>query len=475
MNLTVDVLVIGFGTAGKLIAARMGRNGARVAMVEQSDQMYGGTCINIGCVPTKSLVHLAETHDPEADPGDSFRDAAQRTKHMTARMRARNYGTLESIDAVTIITGHASFVDAHNVMVATHNDTLVITADVIVIDAGSEPVIPDIVGVGSSIHTYTSTGLLANTERPPRLAIIGGGGVGVEFASVHSQFCTAVTILEQSEALFGLEDDDVAASATELLEQAGVTIRTSARVIKITDHSRSATILYSAGGVVRSVEAEAILIAVGRVPSVLGLGLSNAGVSLTSRGAIAVDEYLRTSQSHIYAVGDVNGGPQFTYIAHDDGRIVLDHLAGTGTRSTADREALPYTVFLSPPLARVGLTEREARAQGRAIDVMAMRVADLADMPRSEIVGDTRGLIKFVVDAGTDEILGAALLCVDAQELINLVALAMRTHVTATALRDSIFTHPSSSEAIGEVLGSRQPVTVPHQAAYLLALSEHPA
>ena len=475
MNLTVDVLVIGFGTAGKLVAAGMGRNGARVAMVEQSDQMYGGTCINIGCVPTKSLVHLAETRDPRAEPDDWFRDAAQRTKHTTTRMRSRNYAMLEGIDAVTVITGHASFVDAHNVMVATHNDTLVVTADVIVIDAGSEPVIPDIVGVGSSVHTYTSTGLLASTERPPRLAVIGGGSVGVEFASLYGQFGTAVTILEQSEALFEREDDDVAAAATELLEQAGVTICTGARVIKITDHARSATILYSAGGVVRSVEAEAVLIAAGRVPAVLGLGLSNAEVRVTSQGAIAVDEYLRTSQPHIYAVGDINGGPQFTYVSHDDGRIVLDQLAGDASRSTMDREALPYTVFLSPPLTRVGLTEREAQTQGRMIDVVAMRRGGtLADMPRSEIVGDTRGLIKFVVDAVTDEILGAALLCVDAQELINLVALAMRSHVTATALRDSIFTHPSSSEAIGEVLGARRSVAS-RRAAYVLALSEHPA
>ncbi|MFC9080106.1 FAD-dependent oxidoreductase [Streptomyces sp. NPDC057062] len=167
----------------------------------------------------------------------------------------------------------------------------------------------------------------------------------------------------------------------------------------------------------------------------------------TAHGAIEVDEYLRTSRPHIFAMGDVNGGPQFTYISLDDYRIVADQLSGEGKRSTTDRVAVPYTLFMTPPLARVGLTENEARAAGRSVRVASKAVAAMAAMPRASIVGEVRGLMKFVVDAETDEILGAALLSVDAQELVNTVALAMRSGVTASGLRDAIWTHPSSTEA----------------------------
>ena len=170
---------------------------------------------------------------------------------------------------------------------------------------------------------------------------------------------------------------------------------------------------------------------------------------------IEVDEYLRTSQPHIYALGDVNGGPQLTYVALDDARIVIDQLLGEGRRTTTDRVAVPHTLFLTPPLATVGLTEREARAEGHNIRVAAGKVADIIAMPRAYTVEETRGVMKFIVDADTDLILGAALLSIDAQEVINTVALAMRHGITATELRDSIYTHPSSTEAFNEVFGKQ--------------------
>jgi pyruvate/2-oxoglutarate dehydrogenase complex dihydrolipoamide dehydrogenase (E3) component len=182
------------------------------------------------------------------------------------------------------------------------------------------------------------------------------------------------------------------------------------------------------------------------------LGLEAAGIATDARGAIVVDEHLRTSQPHVFAIGDVNGGPQFTYISLDDSRIVADQLLGDGTRAVTDRVAVPQTVFMTPPLSTVGITERDAVEQGRRILVAAKPVAQIVGMPRAKILRETRGVMKFVIDADTDLILGAALLSVDSQELINTIALAIRSAVTATRLRDGIYTHPSSTEAFNEVL-----------------------
>lgn len=220
------------------------------------------------------------------------------------------------------------------------------------------------------------------------------------------------------------------------------------------DGSESATVTYRAGAVTSTMDADTVLVALGRAPVTHGLGLDAAGVRTTPHGAIEVNSHLRTTQPHIHAIGDVNGGPQHTYVSLDDHRIVLDQLTGAGTRSTADRVAVPHTVFTTPPLARVGLTETQARAAGQPVRIAGKPVAQIAAMPRARIVGDTRGVMKFVVDAVTDQVLGAAPQCVDAQELINVVALAMRHEVTATELRDAIYTHPSSTEAFNEVLAN---------------------
>ena len=202
-----------------------------------------------------------------------------------------------------------------------------------------------------------------------------------------------------------------------------------------------------------SITADAFLPATGRRPATERLNLAAAGVETNDRGAIVVDEHLRTSQTHIFALGDVNGGPQFTYVSLDDARIVIDQLLGKGVRSTADRVAVPRTLFITPPLATVGLTEREARAEGRNIAVARELVADIVAMPRAYTVEETRGVMRFILDADTDQILGAAILSIDAQEIINLIALAMRQKVTATELKSAIYTHPSSTEALNEVLG----------------------
>jgi pyruvate/2-oxoglutarate dehydrogenase complex dihydrolipoamide dehydrogenase (E3) component len=456
--LHVDLLVIGFGKGGKTIAAAMGRRGQRVVMVEQSDQMYGGTCINIGCVPTKALVHDAESRRSGDAPKHWYARAVTRKADLTALLRGKNFDMLDVIDSVTVVTGRATFVGSREVEVRAGTDLLRICAETVVIDTGSEPVIPEIPGVHDNPRVTTSTTLIATEDLPARLVVIGGGYVGIELAGMYAQFGSQVTVLESAERVFGREDEDVAAAAREILERQGVTFLTGVRATSIRDADDGATVSYegagpgdAGGGVVTG---DLVLLAAGRRPVTAGLGLEAAGVRTGEIGAIEVDEHLQTSAAGVFAVGDVNGGPQFTYISLDDSRVVLDQLVGSGERSTADRVAVPYTVFLSPPLARVGLTEREARKAGHDVLVASKAVASLAAMPRARIVEQTDGLMKFVVDAGSGLVLGAALLCVDSQELINTVALAMRHGVRAAELRDAIYTHPSSTEGFNEVLAA---------------------
>jgi pyruvate/2-oxoglutarate dehydrogenase complex dihydrolipoamide dehydrogenase (E3) component len=467
-NLSVDLLVIGFGKGGKTLAATMGRLGRRVVMVEQSDQMYGGTCINIGCVPTKALIHRASARPADADPESWYAESVASTASLTSTMRGKNFTMLDSIDSVTVVTGTASFLDDKRVQVVAGDDRLEITAETIVINTGADNVLPDIPGLRDSAHLVTGTDLIGSPDLPRRMAVIGGGYQGIEFAAMLSRYGTEVTVLESAERILPREDEDVAEAVAQILRDEGITLLTGARVTGVEDAAGSggdaadgadaaavgATVRFELGGTAGSVTADAVLAAAGRAPRTAELNLEAAGVRTNARGAIEVDEHLRTSRPHIFAVGDVNGGPQFTYISLDDSRIVADQLLGKGERSTDDRVAVPYTLFMTPPLARVGMTEQQARAAGRPVRIASKAIAAMAAMPRASIMGDTRGLMKFVVDAETDEVLGAALLSIDAQELINTVALAMRSGFTASRLRDSIWTHPSSTEAFNEVLAT---------------------
>ncbi|MCI2420872.1 FAD-dependent oxidoreductase [Saccharopolyspora sp. K220] len=449
-SLNADVLVVGFGKGGKIVAARFGELGKRVVLVERSEHMYGGTCPNVGCVPTKALVHHSRKgHDGDL-PQERYERSVNIVQDLTALFRAGNYEALDSTDTVTVVTGEAVFLDPRTVTV---ND-LTITADTILINTGSEPIIPDIPGLRLSKYLRTSTELIESTTLPPRLAILGGGYLGIEFASIYQQFGSQVTMFEAAPKILRNADDDVAAAAEEILRDEGIEIIARADVVEVIDSDDAATVVYERDGERHSVQVDAILAAAGRKPATEGLGLEAAGVRVTDRGAVEVDEYLRTSQPHIFALGDVNGGPQFTYISLDDSRIVLDQLIGGGKRTTTDRVAVPHTLFMTPPLATVGLTEREARTAGRAVRIAKQPVAEIVAMPRAYAVEETRGLMKFVLDAETDEILGAALLSVDAQELINTVALAIRHGLKSADLRDAIYTHPSSTEAFNDVLGA---------------------
>jgi pyruvate/2-oxoglutarate dehydrogenase complex dihydrolipoamide dehydrogenase (E3) component len=449
----VDLLVIGFGKAGKTVAAAMGRLGKLVVLVERSERMYGGTCPNIGCVPSKGLWHRSNKRRPSDPMQEFYGQAVEAVQEIREFMRTGNYEGLNALETVRVVTGIAVFVDPHTVSVDTGSVRLTISAEAILIDTGAEPSLPDIPGLRESRHTVTSTELMETRVLPERLAIIGGGYIGIEFAGIYRHFGSQVTLFERGPTLLPLSDDDVAAAAVEIILGDGIEFVARARVLEIQDTESGATVVYEQDGRGHSIEVDTVLVAAGRTPVTRELGLDAAGVRTTNDGFVEVDENLRTSQPHIYAAGDENGGPQHTYISLDDGRIVLDQLVGSGRRSTADRAAVPRTIFMTPPLATVGLTEREALEAGHRVRIGSQRVADILAMPRAYAVEETRGLMKFVIDADTDEILGAALLSIDAQELINTVALAMRHGIKASELRDTIFTHPSSMEAFNDVLG----------------------
>ncbi len=330
--------------------------------------------------------------------GSSTRSA--QVQELTARFRAGNYDSLNNADTITVITGDARFVDPHTVAVGNGADQLTITADTILINTGSEPVIADVPGLADSSRLVTNVDLIKNTTLPGRLAVIGGGYLGIEFASMYHRFGSQVSVFEASARILGREDDDVASAAAKILTDEGVDIVAGATVLEVRDGANDTTITYEKNGRRHTLVADAVLAATGRTPVTEGLELAKAGIRTTERGAIEVDEHLRTSQPHIFALGDVNGGPQFTYISLDDSRIVLDQLIGEGKRTTTDRVAVPATLFMTPPLATVGLTEKQARAEGHQVKIARQNVADIVAMPRADIVEETRGLMKFVIDAG---------------------------------------------------------------------------
>lgn len=432
-TLHADLLVIGWGKGGKTLAAEAAAAGWRVVMIERDPGMIGGACINVACVPTKTLVHAAAEQTP-------FVEAVARRDTLVGKLNDVNKGMLADLDHVTILMGEASFTGERRVAVQAGGERVQVTADHLIVNTGSRPRPLDVPG-GDLPHVHDST-TLQHAPLPARLVIVGGGPIGLEFADMFARFGSEVTVLNR-DPLLAREDDDVAASVREALTDAGVRVVEGVDVIEVTPE-----VVRTTGGDFR---ADAVLAAIGRLP-VVPEGADAAGIELDDRGWIRVDDELRATASGTWAVGDVKGGPQFTYISYDDHRIVGAQLFGEGGRSRADRVAVPTTTFLTPPLARVGLTEREAREQGRDVVVHAQKVADIAVMPRPKTVGETHGIIKIVVDATTDEVLGCAWHGIDAQEVINLVALAMRAGVTASELRDGIWIHLSSTEALNGVL-----------------------
>lgn len=450
-----DVIIIGFGKGGKTLAAEFAKRGQKVAIIERSDKMYGGTCINIGCIPTKTLVHQAKMASALKDAtfeerSEFYRNAVSVKESVTSTLRNKNYHNLADNPNVTVYTGIGSFVSADVVAVRTATEKIRLTSKQIIINTGAETVIPPIEGVAGNPFVYTSTSIMELADLPRRLVIIGGGYIGLEFASMYASFGSQVTVLESYPELIAREDRDIAASVKETLEKKGIVFRMNAKVQSVNRVEDKAIVTFadSQTNEVFVLEADAVLLATGRRPNTKDLNLEVAGVEVDVRGAIIVDEYLKTTNPNIRAVGDVKGGLQFTYISLDDYRIVREDLFGDKERRTGDRNPVSYSVFIDPPLSRIGLNEEEARRQNRDIIVKKLPVMAI---PRAKTLGETDGLLKAIIDKNTGKILGCVLFAPDSGEVINTVAVAMKTGQDYTFLRDFIFTHPSMSEALNDL------------------------
>ncbi|MBA8198866.1 pyridine nucleotide-disulfide oxidoreductase [Citrobacter freundii] len=432
-----QAIIIGFGKAGKTLAATLAKADWKVAIIEQSNTMYGGTCINIGCIPTKTLVHDAEMqHD--------FVAAMQRKTDVVRFLRDKNFHNLAGLDNVDVIEGRAEFVDNHSVRVIQATGTRELRGEKIFINTGAQSTMPDIKGLSSTPGVFDSTGLLNLAQRPQRLGILGGGYIGVEFASMFANFGSKVTIFEAAPLFLPREDRDVADAIAHILRDKGVELILNANVHSVSSQDGAVQIQMPE----ETHSVDALLIASGRKPATEALQLKNAGVDVNDRGGIIVNRYLRTSADNIWAMGDVTGGLQFTYISLDDFRIVRDSLLGEGLRNTGDRQNVPYSVFMTPPLSRVGMSEEQARASGAEVQIVRLPVTAI---PRARVMDDTRGMLKAVVDVNTQRILGVSLLCVDSHEMINIVKTVMDAGLPYTVLRDQIFTHPSMSESLNDL------------------------
>ena len=343
-----------------------------------------------------------------------------------------------------MIEGRAEFIDNHTVRVVQPTGEVELSGEKIFINTGAPSTIPNVEGLTTTPGVFDSTGLLNLTQRPERLGILGGGYIGVEFASMFANFGSKVTIYEAAPQFLPREDRDIADTIANILRDHGVELILNANVQSVSSHD-SAVQLHMPEG---TQTVDVLLVASGRKPATENLQLQNAGVDVNDRGAVIVNKYLRTSADNIWAMGDVTGGLQFTYISLDDFRIVRDNLLGEGVRNTGDRQNVPYSVFMTPPLSRVGMTEEQARASGAAVQVVTLPVTAI---PRARVMNDTRGVLKAVVDSETKQILGVSLLCVDSHEMINIIKTVMDAGLPYTTLRDQIFTHPSMSESLNDL------------------------
>lgn len=463
MSERYDAVVIGAGQSGGPLASALAGTGQRVALVERDK--VGGTCINTGCTPTKTMVasarvaHLARRaadYGVQVGPVHMEQTTVRDRKRAIVDMfRSGSEKGIESSEGVDLIRGEASFSgrgdDGFTLAVARQDGgELTLRAGQVFIDTGARPALPDLPGL-SDVPYLNSTSIMELAETPEHLIVVGGGYIGVEFAQMFRRFGSRVTMVQHSGQLLGREDRDIAENILEILREDGldVLLETHPQSVQRRDGDGVALMVKTPEGE-RTIEGSHLLMATGRTPNSDRLNLPAVGVETDARGHIQVNDRLETNVPGIYAMGDVKGGPAFTHISYDDFRVLRTNLIDGGSASIRQR-LVPYTVFMDPQLGRVGLGEAAARSQGYNVRVAKLPMTSVA---RAIEVDETRGMMKAVVDADTEQILGCAILGIEGGEIAAVIQVAMMGKLPYTALRDGVFSHPTLAESLNNLFAT---------------------
>jgi pyruvate/2-oxoglutarate dehydrogenase complex dihydrolipoamide dehydrogenase (E3) component len=450
-----QAIVIGSGQGGTPLAGALAGAGFRTALIERVH--VGGTCINEGCTPTKTMVASARVAylgrrgaDYGVHTGDirvDMQRVRQRKRDIVKSFRSGSQGRLEKAANLDLIFGEASFTGPKAVAVRLKNgNQRSLTADRIFINAGARPAIPKLGGL-KDVPFLDSTSVMELDSVPAHLLVLGGGYIGLEFGQMFRRFGSRVTIMQSSAQLLRGEDPDVAAEVASILKQDGIEIFPSAKAERVAKSAAGLELTVRLGEGTRTLSGTHLLVATGRVPNSDTLNIAAAGISTDPKGFIQVNSRLETNVEGVYALGDIKGGPAFTHISYDDFRILRTNLIEKGRAST-DGRLVPYTLFMDPQLGRIGLTETEARAQNKKIRVAKMPMNYVA---RALEVDESRGFLKAVVDAETNQILGAAVLGIEGGEIMAMLQIAMMGRMPFTALRDGIFAHPTLAESLNNL------------------------
>ena len=451
-----DAIIIGSGQAGNPLAKRLSKEGRRVAVVELG--FIGGTCINYGCTPTKTLVGLAKNiFQARRASGygiilnndvPNYKLINQRKKEVVAIFREALEGSMDEDPNITLYHGQGMFSGYKEIRVQKKDLSYTsITAESIFINTGARAHIPFIEGL-QSVDFFTSQTILELEQLPTHLLIIGGGYIALEFSQIFRRLGSVVTIIEKSSRLLPKEDEDVGLELSRILEAEGVKIITDAtikRVVGETNEFMTIEILASEKSFALS--GTHLLIATGRTPNTENLDLSKTGIHVDEKGYIPVNDHLETTEAGIYALGDVKGGPAFTHVSYHDYIVLADNLFGKKNASIRNR-LIPYCVFTDPELGRIGLTEKECIESGLNFSVAKMKTSFIA---RAIETGETSGFIKAIVDNGTNKILGVAVISANGGELMSLLQIAMLGNLNYDQLRDTMFAHPTYAEAINNL------------------------
>ena len=455
---TFDSIIIGSGQAGPFLATRLAATGRKVALMER--KVLGGTCVNTGCTPTKAMVASAKV-------AHTTREAARFGVHLQGEVRVslgevkaradrivqdsrESLGKMLANAGCTVVYGHARFVSAHEVQAGDE----ILRGEQIFINVGARAAIPKLPGV-EKVSYLTNSSLLALTELPKHLVVVGGGAVGVEFAQMFRRFGSDVTMVEMKSGLVHHEDGAASALAAELLTQEGVRLRLNAECLSLSKDREGVCVHAGCKEGDPEIHGSHVLLAMGRTPNTDDLGLESAGVQVDSSGYIPVDEQLRTNVPHIWALGDCNGHGGFTHTSYNDFEIVAANLLDNANRRVSDR--IPArALYTDPPLAQVGMTEQQARAMGRDL-LMATR--PMRSVARAIEKGETFGLMKAIVDAQTKRILGAMIFGVGGDEAIHCILDIMYADKPYTTITNAVHIHPTVAELIPTLLGALQPAT----------------